>query len=368
MPNSPSEETYAYLAGIVDADGTISAVRPRNGSGFGVRIGVHQAEPDAVELLAATFGGEVKRRPSYTDLGTRDTFLWYTTAGNLVPALERLLPHLRQKRKQAEIALEVDRVNRSWHSAGTYRRPADVTERLAELCDELATANAFGRRTTDTPIPAPPATPDRDIPPAAAAYLAGVLDADGHFRARRQEIRGDVRYPVEVKLKQVTDDSIKLLQHHFGIKVRVEAPSIEGGRALLNWSCSAVTARALIESVLPYLLIKHDRAAVCLRVIELNAAPMQPLEVPEVQDGEALIPLAEAAALAGVTYNGAAASVRKGRVPAVRLPRTSKNGPVVFIPESFIPLWKARDHRRRSAEHRAELDALVAESKRLNSR
>lgn len=171
-----------------------------------------------------------------------------------------------------------------------------------------------------------------------------------------------------MKLKQVTDDSIKVLQQHFGIKVRVEAPSISGGRTLLNWACAAVTAQALIEAVLPYLMIKHARATVCLQALELNAAPRQPLEVPEVQEGEPLVPLAEAAARVGVSYAGAGAAVRQGRVPSVRLPRTTKNGPIIFIPESFIPIWKSRDHRRRPAEHRAKLDALVIESKTLNSR
>lgn len=194
MLSHPPEETYAYLAGVVDADGTITTIRDRRGAGFGVRIAVEQAEPDAVEHLAATFGGEVKRRSPYTDLGTRDTFLWYTTAGNLVPALESLLPHLRQKRKQAEIALAVDQVNRSWRRPGVSRRPPEVTERLVELCDALAAANAFGRRANDTPVPVPPAVLERCVPSVVAAYLAGVLDADGHFRVRRQQMPGHVRY------------------------------------------------------------------------------------------------------------------------------------------------------------------------------
>jgi hypothetical protein len=363
------DTVYAYLAGVVDADGTITCIKGANSSSISPGLNVHQAEREAVDLFAATFGGEVKMRPAYSPLATRETFGWSTTAVNRVEVLTRLLPHLRQKRKQAEIALEICRLNASWRTTGRGRhRPDDVTKKLEREHRKLRRANDFGRRARDTRIPAPPREIDPDVPDIVAAYLAGVLDADGHLRARKQVFGKHTRYPVEVKLKQVTSDSIKVLQQHFGIKVRVDPPSIEGGRRLLIWSCAAHTAESLLRAVEPYMLIKKERAQVLLECIDLNKAPRQAFKIPEIVPGEPMLKLSEAAKLAGMTYGGAAAAAREGRIPTVRKPRGGRGTTSIFVPASFIEEWRNRDHRRRAPEHSARLDELVERSKVLNSR
>jgi hypothetical protein len=361
---------YAYLAGIVDADGTITCPRVSATESFPVAIAVHQAEREAVDLFAATFGGEVTMRDSYSPLATRETYLWTASAGNRVEVLRRLLPHLRQKRRQAEIALEICRLNASWRKPGRgLRRPKSITRKLRAEQTKLRRANDFGKRAQNARVPKPPKVLVEKVPRTVAAYLAGVLDADGHLRARRQIIHGYRRYPVEVKLKQVTPDSIQVLQRYFGIKVGVESPSVEGGRHLLNWACAARTAERLLATVEPYMLIKKERAKLLLECVRLNSIPRQPLTVPKVVPGEPLLPLAKAAKLAGVSYAGAAAAaVREGRAPGVRKARGRRGESSVFVPASFIPEWRTRDHRKRPDEHYARLDALVARCRKLNSR
>jgi hypothetical protein len=362
------ENVYAYLAGIVDADGCITCSRGDDSGTFAAKLTVHQAEREAVDLFARTFGGTVKARPGYTPLARRETFMWYTTADNRADTLTRLLPHLRQKREQAELALEVIRLNQSWCTRpGDRRRPVEVTAALRATQERLATANDFGYRAESVTPPTPPETLADELPEEVSAYLAGVLDADGDLRVRKQVINGYVRFPVEVKLKQVTTDSIEVLQRYFGIKVRVETPSLPGGRHLLTWSCAARAAERLLSAVEPFMLIKKERANVLLECIRLNSMPNAAFEIPEVVPGEPLISLAEAAKRADVTYPGAAAA-RAGRIPVVRVKRSGKNAPHIFVPESFIEQWKARDHRRRSAAHVERQQELVDLCKKLNSR
>lgn len=299
----------------------------------------------------------------------RDTFGWASLASNRVETLTRLLPHLRQKKRQAELALEICRLNQSWRSDNCNRqRPQEVTRKLLAQQQKLRRANDFGRRATNTRIPVPPRHTDPNVGDLVAAYLAGVLDADGYLRARRQNIHGHVRYPVEVKLKQVTSDSIKVLQRHFGVKVRVEEPSIDGGRHLLNWSCSARAAENLLRAVEPYMLIKKERARILLECIELNTAARTKFVIPEIVDGEPLLTLAKAAELAGVTYAGAATAAREGRIPVVRTKRGGQGQPSIYVPASFIEQWRERDHRRRSPEVTERLEELVQRCKQLNSR
>jgi hypothetical protein len=106
-------EVLAYLAGVIDSDGTIGVKRSTyhmrvrkdaEQATYSERICVRQVEPHAVDLLHATFAGSrymtkpsVKRgKPLHT---------WAVTDLRAAAALRALLPFLRIKSRQAENCL-----------------------------------------------------------------------------------------------------------------------------------------------------------------------------------------------------------------------------------------------------------------------
>lgn len=101
-PGLSAEEEMAYLAGLFDAEGTVTWVRDRGRIAPLLHVGV-QAVVDSIPLrFALRFGGnvtEIKR-------AGRGIFGWYRRQAKAIPVLQALLPYLREKRHAAEVALD----------------------------------------------------------------------------------------------------------------------------------------------------------------------------------------------------------------------------------------------------------------------
>lgn len=107
------ETILAYLAGVIDSDGTIGikrstyAMRVRKDAGqpvYSERVGIKQVEPQAIELLKKTFGGyRGTMRPGTKQ--SKPLHTWNINSRSAGKAIAELLPYLRIKRRQAENAL-----------------------------------------------------------------------------------------------------------------------------------------------------------------------------------------------------------------------------------------------------------------------
>lgn len=98
----------AYVAGIIDADGYVTAAsslhKGRRYVGPAVGIAGNRREPH--DLAAAMFGGNVR---IYIPRGERahhqPQFQWQLYGARAIVVLEAVLPYLRVKRRQAELCL-----------------------------------------------------------------------------------------------------------------------------------------------------------------------------------------------------------------------------------------------------------------------
>lgn len=147
----------AYLAGIIDADGTIGikrstyAMRVRGDASqpiYSERVAVRQVEPDAVDLLHNLFGGYRGVTKPYAIRG-RPLQSWQATDLRAVACITAIRPYLRIKTAQADnvIALRaikeasrIARVPRGRGHVGAVVRPEALSiemERLYLVAHEL---------------------------------------------------------------------------------------------------------------------------------------------------------------------------------------------------------------------------------------
>ena len=92
-----------YLAGLFDGEGTISL--GRRGRGVGLKVMVEMTDREGVDAFAQCFGGKTKILARRTK-GRRIIYRWTATGQSASGPLRRLLPYLRVKHEQAQVALE----------------------------------------------------------------------------------------------------------------------------------------------------------------------------------------------------------------------------------------------------------------------
>ena len=132
----------AYLAGIIDGEGSIQA-RHRIGpkGGYDYVVSVANTDEAMLRWLADNWGGTVSFRRRHV-AHHKDQWLWRSYGSSAVAALEAALPFLITKRRQAELVLALVRSSRVTGRAGYS---TDEHEAKQALIHELATLNRRGR-------------------------------------------------------------------------------------------------------------------------------------------------------------------------------------------------------------------------------
>lgn len=205
------------------------------------------------------------------------------------------------------------------------------------------------------------------------AYMAGVMDSDGHIgvhvnwykvRSGKWADSKQPTYQPRCSVKQLDPEAIELFAQNFGGHHYTDTTNVKGSRRPINvWNVHSASCRRVLNALLPYMRIKVPQAQLVLELCDLNAAPRRHTFVfAPVQDGEPLLPLAEACERAGRSYAVGVQSVKLGNIPFVR------QGRRVFVPESYIATWATRE---RGAMRRPEVSERMAqiavEIKALNS-
>lgn len=103
---------FAYAAGIIDGEGSISI--SKRGNSYGVSVDVGMKDGRVIDFLYGTFGGNIRVRHheethfgnsySYKDF---DMISWYLKCQKAKEFLRRIYPFLRVKKRQAELAIRL---------------------------------------------------------------------------------------------------------------------------------------------------------------------------------------------------------------------------------------------------------------------
>lgn len=160
-PPYGSALTLAYLAGVLDSDGTIGikrstyAMRVTGDSSqpvYSERIHIRQVTREAVDLFAATFGGNVTPEDPHAKRG-RPLWKWGQTDKKAATTLVALFPHLKIKRAQAANCLalrevkersKIARMSKGRGHAGGARRPEPLSVEMETLYLRAKELNRVG--------------------------------------------------------------------------------------------------------------------------------------------------------------------------------------------------------------------------------
>jgi hypothetical protein len=121
---------YAYFAGAIDADGFISIQRAVKSSRkwrptyYTVKIGfTGTSEPTVQMELKETFGGSVYTHTP-KNISHKTWYTWQASGPGARGAIEAILPHLRNKRGQAEYAIKLLKLQaRQWAKIKKTQKP-----------------------------------------------------------------------------------------------------------------------------------------------------------------------------------------------------------------------------------------------------
>lgn len=160
MPPEPT--VIAYLAGIIDSDGYITASSSTRGGRTycGPRVGISGTRRQPHDLAASIYGGSVR---TYTPTGDRshhrDQFQWVLEGDSAAKVIEDILPFLLVKRDQAVLALELQELRVEAREAKADEdsypwAPADYDPTLAmiALAKDIRALNVRGRPLDDAPV------------------------------------------------------------------------------------------------------------------------------------------------------------------------------------------------------------------------
>lgn len=142
---------YAYLAGSIDCDGFISIQRTRKTKGekyahqpiyYTAKIGFTSTDPGVPSLFKETFGGSLYEHQPKNETHKR-WYVWQATNDKAGSAIKSLLPFLKLKKPQAEIALKFqDLLHGQRNRFMGNRISPEMEEGRRALWEELTKHNA----------------------------------------------------------------------------------------------------------------------------------------------------------------------------------------------------------------------------------
>lgn len=246
MQGSIHSRKWAYLAGLIDGDGTIVVGRQSRTNGYNYKpwVCVCSTEPKLVKWLVTVFGGQFYKLRTISDKH-KIPYQWMAAdVKHIETILTGVLPYLVMKKDRAENVL-------NYLSLGTLRSPED-REYYYKVSKELSSFNA----PLNKEIPQF-SNPTKD----QYAYLAGLFDAEGSVSINKSHKRA-VLYQLDLCLSNSDGRIMSWLLNTFGGTLGINYPAnrLPAGR----WRIPASHQEHMLLALLPYLITKRDRANIGL--------------------------------------------------------------------------------------------------------
>jgi hypothetical protein len=136
-----TETEWAYVAGIIDSDGCIQAP---NGYGknshYRGEIHIIQRDMPLIDFLFSKFDGSVNVVKRNHKSGIKYYLRWMITGPRMAEILKGALPYLVLKKKQAELAIELQSIILPRGNA--KKLPKEIIERRAQIALGIKSLNS----------------------------------------------------------------------------------------------------------------------------------------------------------------------------------------------------------------------------------
>lgn len=244
------EEEKAYLAGVVDGDGTIymsKVTRKDHAKGFLYipGLGIGKSSRELIEKVSSLLDGSMYSRGK--------NYRWYCNSRNRCSkAIPNILPYLRSKKEQAETVLkfcfgEID-ADDAYDRCKYLNKTHDTTKIDVSI-----------RSSTERP--------------ESWAYIAGLMDTDGAFMISKRDLsnRGCVnpRYTGKVSFGETDSRTTRAIWESFPKGSIIYKQGRQVWELVVNSEMIE-----FIEKILPYMIAKKRNAEVLLDFCK-NYTPMK---------------------------------------------------------------------------------------------
>nr|WP_238400055.1 hypothetical protein [Kocuria indica] len=103
------------------------------------------------------------------------------------------------------------------------------------------------------------------------AYAAGLIDGEGCILI--QKSKGPTyHHLVTIGMTQKALETLRRMQRAYGGNIKMMRPSTEKWDAAYGWTVAGQEAKALLEAVLPFLVLKEEQARLALKLVDLHAS------------------------------------------------------------------------------------------------
>ena len=139
------EEKLAYLAGIIDGEGSIMITR--SNENYGLKIAVANTKKELLDWLKNEFGGAVfpMKDSRVEERGWKQSYAWNLHGKRAYKLLGKLHDNLIIKREQQKIAVEFYSQCCRAHYGNHRKMPKWLKDREEEYCQRIRALNKKGR-------------------------------------------------------------------------------------------------------------------------------------------------------------------------------------------------------------------------------
>jgi hypothetical protein len=247
-----SQEKLAYLAGIIDSEGTVGFIinKKRSRERVAPRFKVCNTNYRLITWLEGEIGGRVYK---YKNGRNRPIYEWFVSGvKNIQPLLEAILPYLVVKQDSARAALifcqnEIEK--RGGICTALCQNKIECENAVNELDSSFKSAMRGSRRRMK-PIYIPSSQ--------KLAYIAGIIDGDGSIDFIINKKRRREKVAPRIRVANTDTKLIRWLEKEIG--GYVGGVTVVGkNKPCYQWLITGEqNIKSLLHAILPYLIIKRE--------------------------------------------------------------------------------------------------------------
>lgn len=131
----------AWAAGFFDGEGYI-LIQKRGHTeytGYYLRMGINHVCPDPLEEMVRLFGGAIRKDSTKPKGNRKQRYVWTSSTSNAASILRQMMPYLRNKNKEAQVALDFS----STIQPNKKKIPEEIQEYREWCSNELKRLNAL---------------------------------------------------------------------------------------------------------------------------------------------------------------------------------------------------------------------------------